>query len=162
MTVVPYKKFYPLIDEIGNILVKVDEITETAEHNKWICEVLKRRVYAINLAVLDFKFYRNKRVIYNEKNFLCLQNLITVLTRIKKFISVISQMNTLLRSKYIRQKNMEKTFKDICKDFDICIDIPEFTVMIKSKIIPEEEIEALKTDQEEMNKVSFKYILHKI
>jgi hypothetical protein len=133
-------------------------MVQAAEHNKRICEALKRRVYAVDLAVLDFKVHRDKGVIYNETSYSCLQNLITIMTQIKKFISNISQMKTLLKSKYIQQKNIENFFKEICKDFDNCvinIDIPYFTAIIKNKIRPEEEIDALEADQEELNEVSF-------
>jgi hypothetical protein len=35
-------------------------MVQAAEHNKRICEALKRRVYAVDLAVLDFKVHRDK------------------------------------------------------------------------------------------------------
>jgi hypothetical protein len=82
--------------------------------------------------------------------------------QIKKFISNISQMKTLLKSKYIQQKNIEKLFKEICKDFDNCVinvDVSYFTTIIKSKIRLEEEIGILEADQKELNEVSLIFIL---
>src|SRR5438046_2696944 len=42
------------------------------------------------------------------------------MTLIKNFIAEISQMKTLW--KYIHAKSIEKRFKELCKDFDNCID----------------------------------------
>ena len=62
--------------------------------------------------------YRYTKHIYS-KNYLYLQNLVNVMTQIKKFITEISQIKTLL--KYIQAKSIEKNFKELCKEFGITI-----------------------------------------
>ncbi|GBB83353.1 hypothetical protein RclHR1_10080006, partial [Rhizophagus clarus] len=152
---IPFAKFLPLINEIRNILNDVINIAQEAEYNTRICNALKQRVYAIDLAVLDLKVQRNNQEYFNGNNYLHLQNLITIITSIKKFMKNISQILTLLKSKYILPKNIEKTLKELCDDFDVCIskiDASDFTTTIKDKIRSEEEGEQLKADQEDLNK----------
>src|SRR6266498_1779524 len=91
--VVSFIKFLPLISEIGNVLNELIEIEQAAEHNKRTCKALLQRVYAADLAVLELKVQRNVEF-FNNKNYLHLQNLVNVITQIKKFASEISQMKT--------------------------------------------------------------------
>jgi len=65
------------------------------------------------------------------------------MTQIKKFITEISQMVTLL--KYIQTKSIERTFKELCKDFDNCINV----LTLNSS----DELEQLEADLEDLNKV---------
>ncbi|GBC04288.1 hypothetical protein RclHR1_00560015 [Rhizophagus clarus] len=153
---IPFTKFLPLINEISNILSEVINIAQEAEYNTRICDALKQRVYAVDLAVLDLKVQRNNQEYFNGNNYLHLQNLITIITNIKKFMKNISQILALLKSKYIIPKNIEKTLKELCDDFDVCIikiDASDFTTTIKDKIhSEEEEEEQFKADQEDLNK----------
>src|SRR5687767_10569554 len=98
--IVPLMKFLPLISEIGNSLNKLIEIEQAAEHNQRTCKSLLQRVYAADLAVLELKVQRNKEFFCN-RNYLCLQNLVNVITQIKKFAAEISQMKTVLKYKSI-------------------------------------------------------------
>src|SRR3954467_14540043 len=90
--IVPITKFRPLITEIGNVLNEVIDIAQAAEHNKRTCDCLLQRVYAADLAVLEFNVQRNNQEFFNKKNFICLQNLIAVINKIKRFVADISQM----------------------------------------------------------------------
>ncbi|POG80827.1 hypothetical protein GLOIN_2v1512908 [Rhizophagus irregularis DAOM 181602=DAOM 197198] len=146
-----------LITKIRDLLDKVDKITQAAEHNKRICKVFKYRVYVVYLAILDLKVHGDDKEYFNENNHQCLQNLVAVITKIEEFVADISQMTTLLKSNYNQPKNIEKIFKELCKGFDNCIigvNSSEFNTTIKNKIHPEEEAEALKADQDELNNVS--------
>ncbi|RIA83969.1 kinase-like domain-containing protein [Glomus cerebriforme] len=137
----------PLITEIGDILNEVIEITKSAEHNKRTCNVLSKRVYAADLAILDLEYF-------NEKKYSSLQNLVTVITRIKKFMTDISQIETLYKSEYIQPTNIEKTFKELCDNFDSCIinlDLSNFNSTVKSKIHPEKEVASVKADLDDLN-----------
>lgn len=127
---------------------EIIEITQTAEHNKRICDVLKQRVDAVDLAVRNLKIKKNNQGFFNHKNHLYLQNLVNVITYIKNFMVEISQMKTLL--KYIQAKSIKKTFNDLCKEFDNCINSLAFTITIKNSY----ELEQLKADQEDLTKVS--------
>src|SRR5436305_12684853 len=152
--IVPIQKFRPLIHEIGNILNEVIDIAQAAEHNKRTCDCLLQRVYAADLAVLEFNVQRNNQEFFNKKNFVCLQNLIAVMSKIKRFVQDISQMKSLIK-KYIQSKSIEIHFKELCKEFDGCIhsiNLVMFTTTVKSRIRPD-EIEQLKIDQEEFNNV---------
>ncbi|GES75769.1 kinase-like domain-containing protein [Rhizophagus clarus] len=144
--VVPFTKFLPLISEIGNIFNEIVDLSQAAEHNKRTCDALLHRVYAADLAVLDLKVQRNKKDFFNNKNYLCLQNLVNIITQIKKFISDISQMKSLI--KYIQAKSIEKTFKELCKEFDSCVNVLSFSINVKST----DELEQLKEDQKELAK----------
>jgi hypothetical protein len=149
-------EMFDLITKIRDLLDKIGEITQAAEHNKRICKVLKQRVYVVYLAILDFKVQRGDKEYLNENNHQCLQNLVAVITKIKEFVTEISQMTTLLKLNYNQPKNIEKKFKELCKDFDNTIGeyLSNFTTKIKNKINLEEEAKALKADQDELNKVS--------
>ena len=70
------------------------------------------------------------------------------MTLIKNFIAEISQMKTLW--KYIHAKSIEKRFKELCKDFDNCINVLTLTITVNSS----DELEQLKVDLEDLNKVS--------
>ncbi|RGB38185.1 kinase-like domain-containing protein [Rhizophagus diaphanus] len=144
--VVPFTKFLPLISEIGNIFNEIVELAQAAEHNKRTCDALLQRVYAADLAVLDLKVQRNRKDFFNNKNYLCLQNLVNIITQIRKFISDISQMKSLI--KYIQAKNIEKTFKELCKEFDSCVNVLSFAINVKTS----DEIGQLKADQDDLLK----------
>jgi len=114
---------------------------------------------------LEIKVRRYDQEFFNQRNYLYLHDLITIIEQITQFTKDISKMKTLLKFKCDRTKSIEKTFKELCKDFDNCIiniDTLNFPNMIKSKIHPEEEIEVLRYDQEELIKVSFKVIFIRI
>ena len=72
------------------------------------------------------------------------------MTQIKKFIMEISQMKTLL--KYIQAKSIERTFKELCKEFDGCISVLHLTISVKIS----DEICHIREDNEDLNKVSLK------
>ncbi|CAB4474360.1 unnamed protein product [Rhizophagus irregularis] len=142
--VIPFPKFFPLISEISNVLNEIIEITQTTEYCKRICDMLKQRVDAVDLAVRDFKVKKYNQGFFNHNNYIYLQKLVNVITQIKNFMTEISQMKTLI--KYIQVESIEKTFKDLCKEFDDCINSLAFTITIKNS----DELEQLKADQEDL------------
>jgi hypothetical protein len=155
--VVPFSKFHPLINEIRAILNEIIDLSQAAEHNKRICEVLKLRVYAVDLATFELNVIRKNQEFFNRKNYSSLQSLVIVITQIKRFISDISQMKNLIKLKYVQPKNIEKTFKELCKEFDICIisiDLASFRDMVNSRIRTDDESKSLKSDQEDLSDVS--------
>ncbi|GBC04282.1 hypothetical protein RclHR1_00560009 [Rhizophagus clarus] len=137
--VVPFANFLPLISEIGNSFNEIVKLAQAAEHNIRTCAVLLQRVYAAVLAVLD---QRNREEFFNNKNYLNLQNLANVISKIKKFISDISQMKSLI--KYIQAKSIEKTFEELCKEYDSCVNALSFSINIKTV----DELGQLKVDQD--------------
>ncbi|CAI2195872.1 10223_t:CDS:2, partial [Funneliformis geosporum] len=148
---VPFTRFMPLISEIANVLNEIVEIVQAAEHNKRTCEALLQRVHAAELAVFDLRIPRNdNKDFFVNNNYLYLQNLVNVITNIKKFAKEISQMNTLM--KHLKAKSVEKTFKELCKEFDNWINLLSFTILVKEKIRAEDEAEQLKSDQDDINK----------
>ncbi|CAB4433421.1 unnamed protein product [Rhizophagus irregularis] len=152
--IVPISKFHPLINEIRSILNEIIELAQAAEHNSQICEVLKRRVYAVDSATFELSVSRKNHEFFNKKNYSSLQSLVSVITQIKRFISDISQMKNLIKLKYIQPQNIEKTFKELCREFDICIiniDSASFRDIINNRIHIEEEIKSLKSDQEDLS-----------
>ncbi|POG80837.1 kinase-like domain-containing protein, partial [Rhizophagus irregularis DAOM 181602=DAOM 197198] len=152
-------EIFGLITEIRDLLDKIGEIVQAAEHNKRICKALKQRIYVMYLAILDLKVHGDDKECFNE-NRQYLQNLVDVIKKIKEFVVDISQMTTLLKSNYNQPKNIEKTFKELCKEFDDCIIgvSSKFNTTIKNKIYPKEEAEALKADQDELNKNVTKWV----
>ncbi|CAB4433379.1 unnamed protein product [Rhizophagus irregularis] len=142
--VIPFPKFFPLISEISNVLNEIIEITQTTEYYKRICDMLKQRVDAVDLAVRDFKVKKYNQGFFNHNNHIYLQKLVNVITQIKNFMTEISQMKTLI--KYIQVESIEKAFKDLCKEFDDCINSLAFTITIKNS----DELEQLKADQEDL------------
>ncbi|CAB4482492.1 unnamed protein product [Rhizophagus irregularis] len=147
---VPFAKFLPLINEIGNFFNEIIELVEAAEHNKRTCEILKNRVRVAQLAVRDLRDKRKDREdFFNKINYIRLQELSTIITQIKKFISEISLMKTLI--KYLKEKSVEKIFKELCMEFDSCINLLSFSINVEIA----DELEQLKSDQDDL----FKYIL---
>jgi hypothetical protein len=160
--VVPFTKFLPIINEIGNIFNEIVELVEAAEHNKRTCVILKQRVYAADLALLDLRVQRDKedrKDFFNNKNYLCLQNLSNIIAQIKKFIAEISQMKTLI--KYIKAKTIEKKFNELCGEFDGYVGVLTFSINVKivdelKQLKKDDELKQLKEDQDELAKVRLK------
>ncbi|PKY34682.1 kinase-like protein [Rhizophagus irregularis] len=150
LMVIPFARFLPLINEIGNFFNEIIELVEAAEHNKRTCEILKNRVRVAELAVRDLRDKKKDREdFFNKINYIRLQELSTIITQIKKFISEISLMKTLI--KYLKEKSVEKIFKELCMEFDSCINLLSFSINVEIA----DELEQLKSDQDDL----FKYIL---
>jgi hypothetical protein len=59
--------------------------------------------------------------------------------------------------KYVQPKNIETTFEELCREFDICITniyLANFRDMVSSKVHTEDENKSLKSDQEDLSVVS--------
>ncbi|GBC45435.1 uncharacterized protein OCT59_027122 [Rhizophagus irregularis] len=117
----PVPKFISLINEIGNIFNEIIELVAGASrHRKQICDILKKQVHAAESAIRSLKEYSEDREdFFNIKNYLHLQDLFDIITRIKKFILEISQMKPLI--KYIKTISIAKTFIELCEKFGSCI-----------------------------------------
>uniref|UniRef100_U9STC0 Protein kinase domain-containing protein n=1 Tax=Rhizophagus irregularis (strain DAOM 181602 / DAOM 197198 / MUCL 43194) TaxID=747089 RepID=U9STC0_RHIID len=136
-----------VIENISNIFEEVDKVVEAAEHYKRTCKILKKRVNAAELAVRDLKRnIEDRKELFNSNNYSYLRNLFDTITRIKKFISEISQMESLI--KYIKEKNIEDTFKELCEEFDSCINLLSFSIDVNI----DDELEQLKADQDDLTK----------
>ncbi|CAB4482672.1 hypothetical protein RhiirA1_473797 [Rhizophagus irregularis] len=146
---VPFAKFLPLINDIVNSYNEIIELVEAAEYNKRTCKILQKRVRVVESAIQDLRGEREDRKdFFNSINYIHLQDLFDIITRIKKFILEISQMKSLI--KYIKAKSIEKTFKKLCKELDDCVNVFSFSIEIE--II--DEFEQLKADQDDL----FKYL----
>ncbi|GET59728.1 kinase-like domain-containing protein [Rhizophagus irregularis DAOM 181602=DAOM 197198] len=149
LMIVPFAKFLPLINEIGNFFNETIELVEAAEHNKRTCEILKNRVHVAELAIRELREKRKDREdFFNKINYIRLQELSTITKRIKNFISEISQMKTLI--KYLKEKSIEKVFKELCGEFDVYINLLSFSINVEIA----DELEQLKSDQDDL----FKYL----
>ncbi|PKK62867.1 kinase-like protein [Rhizophagus irregularis] len=117
----PVPKFISLINEIGNIFNEIIELVAGASrHRKQICDILKKQVHAAESAIRSLKEYSEDREdFFNIKNYLHLQDLFDIITRIKKIILEISQMKPLI--KYIKMISIAKTFIELCEKFGSCI-----------------------------------------
>ncbi|RGB40058.1 kinase-like domain-containing protein [Rhizophagus diaphanus] len=138
------------IENILNIFEEINELVETAEHNKRTCKILKKRVNSVEPAVRDLKRdIDDRKEFFNSNNYSSLQNLSDTIIRIKKFISEISQMESLIE--YIKEKNIEnieETFKELCEEFDSFINVLPFSIDVKIA----DELEQLKADQDDLTK----------
>ncbi|RGB40251.1 kinase-like domain-containing protein [Rhizophagus diaphanus] len=145
---VPFTKFLPLIKEIEDVFYEIVELVEASEHNKRTCKILRNRVYAAESAVRDLKVRdrEENRDFFNVHNYFCLQNLSSIISQIRKFILDISQMKSLI--KYIKVKNIEKTFKELCGEFNSCINLLSFSIDVKIS----DELGQLKADQDDFAK----------
>src|SRR4051812_32331504 len=142
----PITEFRSLFNEIEEILKEITDISITAEHNKRICNALKKRVCDANLATV-FELKVQDQEFFNEQNYYCLQKLVSIIRQIKDFGAEISQMRTLSHSKII-----EKIYKGLCREFENCLislDLLDITSLVK---LPDEESIV---DPEEFIKVSF-------
>jgi hypothetical protein len=148
---VSFSKFIPLISEIENVFNEILDLVEAAEHNKRTCGIARDRVNVAELAVRDLRVRnKDKKDFFNSKNYKYLQNLVIIIARIKKFISDISQMKPLI--KHIRAKNIEKTFKELCEEFDGYFNALCFSINLTTA----DELEQLKADQDDLADVRLK------
>ncbi len=85
------------------------------------------------------------------KVYSCLQSLVDILVEIKKFTEEISQTKTLLN--YILAKNTEKTFNELCNEFDSRINLFNCSMMVENRFRFDTLAEQLKDDQEDLIKV---------
>ncbi|CAB4484801.1 kinase-like protein [Rhizophagus irregularis] len=142
---VSFSKFIPLISEIGNVFNEILDLVEAAEHNKRTCGILRDRVNVAELAVRELRVRnKDKKDFFNSKNYKSLQNLVIIITRIKKFISDISQMKPLI--KHIKAKNIEKTFVELCEEFDGYVKVLCFSIHLTTA----DELEQLRADQNDL------------
>ncbi|POG79315.1 kinase-like domain-containing protein [Rhizophagus irregularis DAOM 181602=DAOM 197198] len=142
---VSFSKFIPLISEIGNVFNEILDLVEAAEHNKRTCGILRDRVNVAELAVRELRVRnKDKKDFFNSKNYKSLQNLVIIIARIKKFISDISQMKPLI--KHIKAKNIEKTFVELCEEFDGYVKVLCFSIHLTTA----DELEQLRADQNDL------------
>src|SRR6266542_3693822 len=114
---VPFGKFIPLIADVANILDQIVDLYQSAEHNKRICGVLIDRVSAAEAAVRNLEIRRDQnKNFFNQKNLILLQRLVHNIQQIKRFVNELSKVKGL--KKYVQAKSIEKTFKELCRDFD--------------------------------------------
>ncbi|CAB4474392.1 unnamed protein product [Rhizophagus irregularis] len=150
LVIIPFPKFLPIINEIGNIFNEIFDLVEAAEHNKQICKKLQKRVRAAELAIQDLiEIREDRKDFFNKMSYMNLRELRDIIDRIKKFISKISQMKFLVRC--FQEENIKKTFKELCEEFDSCINFLSFSVNIKIT----DELGQLRAKQDYL----FKYIL---
>ncbi|UZO23278.1 uncharacterized protein OCT59_015622 [Rhizophagus irregularis] len=111
LMVVPFAKFLPFIDEIGNFFNEIIELVEDAEHNKRICEILKNRVRVAELSVQDLREKRKDRQdFFNKINYIRLQELSIIITQIKNFLRTVEILH-----RDIRAENILITFNETAK-----------------------------------------------
>ncbi|CAB4402497.1 unnamed protein product [Rhizophagus irregularis] len=155
---VPFTKFVPLIKEIGAIFDEIIDIIEAAEHNKRTCKILLKRVRVADSAVRQLREKKDdKEDFFNNENYSSLQELTGILRRIKKFVSEISQMKTL--SKYIKAKNIEKTYTVLCKEFDSSFNLLFVSIDLKRSKSIEDKLEELKANQYELMKIALEKLM---
>src|SRR5688572_11114668 len=88
-TVIPRSQFVRLIKDVNEILSKVTELYETAQHNKNITKILMERIAAANSTV---------NILQDDltsKDYTSLQRLVQVLQQMRKYIEEIVQFNTV-------------------------------------------------------------------
>ncbi|CAB5363533.1 unnamed protein product [Rhizophagus irregularis] len=154
---VPFTKFVPLIKEIGAIVDEIFDVVEAAEHNKRTCIVLLERVRVADSAIRQFRGKKDDPVFFNNENYLFLQELSYIITQIKKFVSEISQLKTL--TNYIEAKNIEKTFADLCKEFDSSFNFLLVSIDLKRSKSIEDKLEELKANQYELMKIALENLM---
>ncbi|GBC03860.1 hypothetical protein RclHR1_05370005 [Rhizophagus clarus] len=149
--IVPFSKFIPLVTEVANILDQIVELYHSAEHNKRICGALIDRVSAAEAAVRNLKIRRDQnKNFFNQKNLILLQRLVNNIHQIKKFVGEVSQLKGL--TKYVQAKSIEKSFKELCRDFDSNISTLNFSITVDSRNQAENDKKALRQDIDDLGK----------
>jgi hypothetical protein len=150
---VPFANFLPLIGEVSKLLKDVVDIYQTAEHNKRICGVMLDRVTIADSAVKNLKVRREENeAFFSEENFINLHKLVTVISKIHKFVKEISQLKGL--QKYIQAQNIEKTAIDLNKEFDSTIQLLEFAFMVDFNARADADNKKIKDDIEDLAEVT--------
>ncbi|RGB35434.1 kinase-like domain-containing protein [Rhizophagus diaphanus] len=146
---VPFANFLPLIGEVSRLLKDIVDIYQTAEHNKRICGVMLDRVTIAESAIKNLKVRREENEdFFSEENYINLQKLVTVVSKIRKFLAEISQLKGL--QKYIQAKNIEKTTMDLNKEFDFTIQLLEFAFMVDFSARNDIDNKKIKADIEDL------------
>jgi hypothetical protein len=154
-TLVPFVNFLPLIKEIGGIFDEIIELVEAAEHNKRTCKLLERKVQDAESAVRELKQEREvKKNFFNKKNYSCIQELCSIISRVRNFIKEISQANAFMR--FVKAKNVEKNYKELCGEFDSCISSLSFSIDVKIS----NDLEQLKADTDDFNRVRLTIVFY--
>src|ERR1043166_4418129 len=87
--VIPFSQFFPLIKDVGEILIKIMDLYNTAQHNKKITKLLAERIAAANSAVSILR----EDDLHTPTHYANLQRLVQVLQNMKKFSEDITQYN---------------------------------------------------------------------
>src|ERR1043165_185977 len=143
MTVIPHSQFEPLINEVYEILSKVKESYETAQHNKNITQILMERISAAYSAVRILQ----EDALHNTR-YVNLQKLVQVLQQIRKYAEEITQYDTL--QIIFEYDIIEQKFKDLRNKYDNGISLLNFIDF--KKFNEQEEDKVLKEDIEELMK----------
>ncbi|CAI2190218.1 11641_t:CDS:2 [Funneliformis geosporum] len=148
---VPFAKFVPLIADVANILDQIVDLYQSAEHNKRICGVLIDRVSAAEAAVRNLKIRRDQnKTFFNQQNLILLQRLVHNIQQIRRFVNEVSQVKGL--KKYAQAKSIEKSFNELCRDFDSHVATLHFAITVDSRNQAENDKEALRNDLADLSK----------
>src|SRR2546423_12025381 len=99
--VIPFSQFFPLIKDVGEILIKIMDLYNTAQHNRRLTKLLADRIAAANSAVSVLR----EDDLHTPQHYANLQRLLQVLRNMEKFSEDITQYNKL--HKFLESKSIE-------------------------------------------------------
>ncbi|CAG8559291.1 5631_t:CDS:2 [Dentiscutata heterogama] len=153
-TAIPFLKFTSIIDDIINFTGEIEQIYQSAEHNKHISKSLFERIVAIETSLRLLKAYKDEhKEFFNKQNFVAMQKLSDNIQKMKNFISEITQLKGLLK---YQTKSIQTIFYELTTEFNSCINTLNFIITDSAKIRTENEKEIIDNDLEELNQYLFK------
>src|ERR1051325_5586561 len=124
--VIPFSLFIPLIKNVAEVLIKVVDSYETAQHNKRIAKLLEERIKAANTVIEPLKQDKLNSPIHYAN----LQRLVLVLKKMETFCEEITQYNKL--QKILEAKSIESKYKDLCEEYDSSVSALSLSVNVSS------------------------------
>ncbi|CAG8515152.1 1314_t:CDS:10 [Funneliformis caledonium] len=141
------KPYIPYIAIVTTIIDKIFSIYEDIEYNKKICNALMDRVQIVDYILKRRKWKEN--LLRNKEYYLAFIKLIEIMRRIKNFIIDVSQLKGY--NKFLHS-SIKDTFNDLVYDFDIIIDVLNFTTTIDNGEQRKIDRKALDEDIVEMSR----------
>ncbi|CAG8644731.1 4250_t:CDS:2, partial [Acaulospora morrowiae] len=118
------KSFITIVNEIHQAYERMRDLYKFVEYNRRICDALICRVDSVEFKLRDMlkirinednKYYENMKI-YSHDNYFTMQQLLTNIHDMEKFIDELSHLRT-----YFTGKSIETTFYELTKRFDIYI-----------------------------------------
>ncbi|CAG8480579.1 1226_t:CDS:2 [Rhizophagus irregularis] len=144
--VIPFAQFVPLIKDVADILKRIVDLYSTAQHNKKITKLLMERVAAAHSAISILR----EDDLYTSKHYYNLQRLVQVLQKMKNYADVITQYNKV--QKFLGAQTIESSFNNLCKEYELSIQLLNLTLMVDFRVNAEKERKILQDDLKELTK----------
>jgi N-glycosylase/DNA lyase len=122
-------KFLPLIREVTKLYDETSEIHQSAQYNKKICWLILKKVEIANTALNNLRIHSKENLKYfSKENYINLCNIITIISKIQKLLTEISQFESY--KKFIQIEKNIGIFRNLINDFNSTVRLLNFSLII--------------------------------